>query len=106
MKKSQTIVVASILALSVVASTLILSATAQTSAPAAKPADDPYQKIFDEQVTRTKRYEALLAKQEELMKKQDSACTHYLAILDKWDKQQTQYQKYLDSLPAGGGGKK
>jgi hypothetical protein len=32
------------------------------------------------------------------MKKQEAACTRYIAIIDRWEKQQAQYQKYLDSL--------
>jgi hypothetical protein len=82
---------------------LILTATAQV--PAVKPPEDAYQQIFQEQITRTKRYEGLLGRQEELMKRQEelmkrqeTGATRFLAILDRWEKQQAQYQKYLDGL--------
>ena len=83
---------------------LLLSAMAQI--PGAKtPADDAYQRIFDDQIARTKRYEGLLGRQEELMKRQEDlmkrqeeGANRFLTLLDKWDKQQQQYQKYLDSL--------
>ncbi|HTQ38239.1 MAG TPA: hypothetical protein VMJ32_04390 [Pirellulales bacterium] len=84
---------------------LIFSAAAQSPLPAKTPADDAYQRIFEDQIARTKRYEGLLSRQEELMKRQEElmkhqedAVTRFMTILDKWDKQQQQYQKYLDSL--------
>ncbi len=84
---------------------LILSATAQTPSIPKTPADDAYQRIFEDQIARTKRYEGLLSRQEEmmkhqedLMKRQEDAVTRFMTILDKWDKQSQQYQKYLDGL--------
>jgi hypothetical protein len=84
---------------------LILQATAQVPVIPKTPADDAYQRIFEDQIARTKRYEGLLARQEELMKRQEELMKHqedgatrFLVICDKWDKQQQQYQKYLDSL--------
>ena len=83
---------------------LILTATAQVP-PAVKPPEDAYQQIFQEQIARTKRYEGLLGRQEELMKRQeelmkrqDEGATRFLVILERWEKQQAQYQKYLDGL--------
>ena len=73
--------------------------------PANKPPEDAYQQIFQEQIARTKRYEGLLARQEEmmkrqedLMKRQDEGAARFLSICEKWEKQQAQYQKYLDGL--------
>ncbi|HZZ26362.1 MAG TPA: hypothetical protein VFE46_00040 [Pirellulales bacterium] len=84
---------------------LILSATAQIPTPTKSPADDAYQRIFEDQIARTKRYEGLLARQEELMKRQEELMKHqdegavrFISICEKWDKQQQQYQKYLDGL--------
>jgi hypothetical protein len=81
----------------------IVSAAAQ--APPVKPPEDAYQQIFQEQIARTKRYEGLLARQEEmmkrqedLMKRQDEGAARFLSICEKWEKQQAQYQKYLDGL--------
>jgi hypothetical protein len=83
---------------------LLFSARAQVPG-VRSPADDAYQRIFEDQIARTKRYEGLLARQEEmmkrqedLMKRQEEGATRFLTLLDKWDKQQQQYQKYLDSL--------
>jgi hypothetical protein len=83
---------------------LILSAAAQSPLPVKTP-DDAYQQIFQDQITRTKRYEGLLARQEELMKRQEELMKHqedgaarFISICEKWEKQQSQYQKYLDGL--------
>jgi hypothetical protein len=83
---------------------LILSAAAQSPMPVKTP-DDAYQQIFQDQIARTKRYEGLLARQEELMKRQEELMKRqeegaklFISICEKWEKQQTQYQKYLDSL--------
>jgi hypothetical protein len=67
------------------------------------------QKDYDEQVKRqqaqldaydqqNKRGEALLVTQEQLMKRQLDAFARFEKILDTWESQQKQYQKYLDSL--------
>jgi hypothetical protein len=84
---------------------LVLSATAQTPTLPKTPADDAYQRIFEDQIARTKRYEGLLARQEELMKRQEELMKHqedavvrFMSTLDKWDKAQQQYQKYVDGL--------
>jgi hypothetical protein len=83
---------------------LIVSATAQ-SPPPIKPPEDAYQQIFQEQIARTKRYEGLLGRQEELMKrqeelmkKQEDGAARFLKVVEKWEKQEAQYQKYLDGL--------
>jgi hypothetical protein len=83
---------------------LILSAAAQSPPPVRAP-DDAYQQIFQEQIARTKRYEGLLARQEELMKRQEElmkrqedGAVRFLTIVDRWEKQQAQYQKYLDGV--------
>jgi hypothetical protein len=83
---------------------LLLTAIAQV--PSARtPADDAYQRIFDDQIARTKRYEGLLTRQEEMMKKQEDlmkrqeeGANRFLTICEKWEKQQQQFQRYLDSL--------
>jgi hypothetical protein len=87
----------------------IVSAAAQAPPPI-KPPEDAYQQIFQEQIARTKRYEGLLARQEEmmkrqedLMKRQEEGAARFLSICDKWEKQQAQYQKYLDGLGKAGG---
>ncbi len=87
----------------------IVSAAAQAPPPV-KPPEDAYQQIFQEQIARTKRYEGLLARQEELMKRQEElmkrqedGAVRFLLICDKWEKQQAQYQKYLDGLGKPGG---
>jgi hypothetical protein len=46
-----------------------------------------------------KRAEELLVTQEQFMKKQLEAFGRFQKILDTWETQQKQYQKYLDSLP-------
>jgi hypothetical protein len=83
---------------------LILSAAAQSPQPI-KPPEDAYQQIFQEQLTRAKRYEGLLShqedlmkRQEELMKKQEDGAARFLKVVEKWEKQEAQYQKYLDGL--------
>jgi hypothetical protein len=83
---------------------LLVTATAQVP-PAVKPPEDAYQQIFQEQIARTKRYEGLLARQEEMMKRQEEllkrqedGAARFLAVLERWEKQQAQYQKYLDGL--------
>src|SRR5262249_15202042 len=83
---------------------LIFSAAAQGPSVSKSP-DEAYQQIFQDQIARTKRYEGLLSRQEEmmkrqedLMKRQEDGATRFLNLLEKWDKQQQQYQKYLDSL--------
>lgn len=46
----------------------------------------------------TKRAEDLIATQEQFMKRQLEAFARFENILDTWESQQKQYQKYLDSL--------
>ena len=46
-----------------------------------------------------KRAEDLIAAQEQFMKRQLEAFARFEKILDTWESQQKQYQKYLDSLP-------
>jgi two-component sensor histidine kinase len=45
-----------------------------------------------------KRSEALIVAQEELIKKQQDDAARFGGILETWESQQKQYQKYLDSL--------
>jgi hypothetical protein len=56
------------------------------------------QQLVRDQEDRAKRVESLLVRQEQLMSKQEAAFTRFEKILDTWDQQQKQYQKYLDSL--------
>jgi HSP90 family molecular chaperone len=56
------------------------------------------QQLLREQEDRAKRVESLLERQEQLMTKQEAAFTRFEKILDTWEQQQKQYQKYLDSL--------
>jgi hypothetical protein len=44
------------------------------------------------------RADALLAKQEEMLKRQQDDFVRFEKILETWESQQKQYQKYLDSL--------
>ena len=46
-----------------------------------------------------KRTMALLAREEALTTRQEQHSDRYEKILDTWERQQVQYQKYLDSLP-------
>jgi hypothetical protein len=46
-----------------------------------------------------KRADALLTTQEQLLKRQQDDFARFEKILDTWEIQQKQYQKYLDSLP-------
>jgi hypothetical protein len=104
MKKLRLLAVCVVAGSLAVSGFLILTAAAQTTPP--KPqSDDPYQRIFEDQISRTKRYESLIAKQEELMKRQEDlmkrqeeAWTRFTGVVEKWEKQQAQYQKYLDGL--------
>ena len=75
-------------------------------------ADAQYQRAVDQQTERSKRYaellagqeamhqhaEVLVAKQEQLMARQEADSARFEKILDTWEKQQKQYQRYLDSL--------
>jgi hypothetical protein len=104
MKTSRLLGLFIVAAIAVCGGILILSAAAQAP-PAIKPPEDAYQQIFQEQIARTKRYEGLLGRQEELMKRQEElmkrqedGAVRFLTIVDKWEKQQAQYQKYLDGL--------
>ena len=47
-----------------------------------------------------KRTLAMLEKGEELLRRQQEDIARYEKILATWERQQTQYQKYLDTLPA------
>ena len=44
------------------------------------------------------RAEALLTRQEEMVKRQEKDFARFEKILDTWEREQVQYQKYLDSL--------
>jgi hypothetical protein len=46
----------------------------------------------------SKRADALMTTQEQLMKRQQDDFARFEKILDTWELQQKQYQKYLDSL--------
>jgi hypothetical protein len=46
-----------------------------------------------------KRADGLLGVQEQLLKRQQDDFIRFEKILDTWEAQQKQYQKYLDSLP-------
>jgi septal ring factor EnvC (AmiA/AmiB activator) len=91
-------------------------ASAQTKPEQASPAtqaDQKYQRMLDEQADRAKRaevmlkeqeaqhkrVETLLAKQEEFFERQLRAFKRFEKVLDTWETQQQQYQKYLDTLP-------
>ena len=65
---------------------------------AAQQSDQQYRQLLDEQASMLKRSATLLTEQEAFFKKQEKAFERYERILDTWDKQQRQYQKYLDSL--------
>ncbi len=74
--------------------------------------DAQYQRALAEQAEQSKHYaellksqdaihqraEALVAKQEQLMARQEADFARFEKILDTWEKQQKQYQRYLDSL--------
>jgi hypothetical protein len=65
---------------------------------ASKQQRDSYQKHLDEDADRGKRVDALLVKYEEMAAREDGTAKRYAKILDTWEKQQLQHQKYLDSL--------
>ena len=67
----------------------------------AKDEDASHKKSL-ELMTRT---EAALARQEQDMTKHEQDLTRFEKILDTWQRQQAQYQKYLDSLPTSKGRK-
>jgi hypothetical protein len=46
-----------------------------------------------------KHADALLIMQEQMIKRQQDDFAKFEKILDTWESQQKQYQKYLDSLP-------
>jgi hypothetical protein len=46
------------------------------------------------------RTEALLATQETMQKRQQDDFARMEHVLDTWEKQQAQYQRYLDTLPS------
>jgi hypothetical protein len=56
-------------------------------------------KLMHEQEEMHQRAEGMLTTQESFMKKQVDAFVRFEKILDTWERQQQQYQKYLDSLP-------
>ena len=76
-------------------------------------ADQQLQKLFDEQEQhrrrqekiikqaeeQSRRLEALLVKQEDFIEKQLRAQARYDRILETWEAQQKQHQRYLDGLP-------
>lgn len=45
------------------------------------------------------RTDALLSTQEAMLKRQQEDFSRFEKILDIWEKQQAQYQRYLDTLP-------
>ncbi len=91
----------------------ILQAHGQNRPEPAVQADQQYQKLLDEQADRAKRaeiilkeqeaqhkrIEALVAQQEDFLKRQLEAFKRFEKILDTWEAQQRQYQRYLDTLP-------
>ena len=94
---------------------LVLGANAQIKSEpeaAAATTDQQYQRMLDEQDARFKRGDELLRAQEEAhkralilftkqeghIKRQEEYLNRYQNILETWERQQRQYQKYLDSL--------
>lgn len=72
--------------------------------PIALPSMDPY-KSYLSTLRKTAddthaRNEALLSRTEKLMDKQEAQIERFNKILETWEKQQAQYQAYLDSLKA------
>jgi hypothetical protein len=68
--------------------------------------EDPYKRaleVYNAQAKQAeeqaKRSEALLARGEVFLKQQEEAFKRYEKILDTWERQQQEYQKYLDTLP-------
>jgi hypothetical protein len=53
---------------------------------------------FAEQLEESK---GLLERQEKLLGSSEENERHFAKILERWEQQQAQYQKYLDSLPLG-----
>jgi hypothetical protein len=80
---------------------IILQTSGQPTSPtgAATTSDQDYQRLLNEQASILKRSASLLAQQEDFFKKQEAAFRRYERILDTWERQQQQYQRYLDSLP-------
>ena len=66
--------------------------------PGANSADQQLQQMLNDQEAILKRSASLLTVQEEFMKRQDIAFKRYEKILETWEQQQQQYQRYLDSL--------
>lgn len=74
--------------------------------------DAQYQHALAEQAERSKhsaellksqdalhqRAEVLIGKQEQMMTRQEADFARFEKILDTWEQQQKQYQRYLDSL--------
>jgi uncharacterized protein YlxW (UPF0749 family) len=87
----------SIVALLVIASSESIAGDSKM----AKDEDASHKKNL-ELMTRT---EAALARQEQDMTKHEQDLTRFEKILDTWQRQQAQYQKYLDSLPTSKGRK-
>ena len=88
----------------------VLTACNRTAGISSASAPLQAQKDYDEQLKRqqaqldaydqqAKRAEELLVTQEQFVKRQLEAFARFEKILDTWESQQKQYQKYLDSLP-------
>ncbi|MBK8036450.1 MAG: hypothetical protein IPK22_04845 [Verrucomicrobiaceae bacterium] len=90
------------LMLPIVALTYLVPSRAQTPQEVNSKAQEinaQSQRLLDEQSERFKRAEELLKRQEQLMGKQEASFKRFETILDVWEKQQKQYQGYLDTLP-------
>jgi hypothetical protein len=105
----------------------VLHANAQTAPEAASPTaqrEQQYQRLLDDGADHSKqaevllkeqeaelkqqeavhkadrkRVEAMLGEQENLLARQAKYVTRYEKILDTWESQQKEYQRYLDTLP-------
>ena len=80
----------------------VFHANAQPKPDAPSPttaAEQQYQRMLNEQADRFKRTEALLKAQEDFFERQLKAFTRFEKVLETWERQQQQYQKYLDTLP-------
>jgi len=76
----------------------VFAQTPSKTPTAGPPTDEDFHRLYAEQASILKRGAALLTQQEDFIKKQDLAFRHYEKILETWERQQQQYQRYLDSL--------
>jgi cell shape-determining protein MreC len=108
MKRQRYIIVAIVVVGLILAWQLASRSVAQSSTNA----DDPTQSMRDQYQARAARYEAMLKTQEDGMKRHDElesrierlqtrmeqSQERFEKILGTWERQQKQYQAYLDSL--------